>query len=1242
MNSARNIKRKHNPRQNANPFSAATFCYTLPTFIKGSKKPFEEDDLYQTLGEHQSETLANRVETLWKNQEKPSLAKALMSTFAFEYIALGLVLGTSELVLKPAQAVFLGRLLLYYMPTAFVELRITLFEARIYACGIALMSFLYVLIFHPLMTSLHLVGLKAKIACSSLIYRKALKLNNAAFNSTSVGQIVNLVSTDAPMFIVCAFLLHYLWIAPVQCIIVTYLMYQEVGFSSIVGVLLLFLLIPTHHLLGKVASKYRWKAASRTDDRVCYMDEIILGIKAIKIYAWEKLIKGALASLRNLEVKYIRFSMYLKAANISFDALTIPIVIYVTMIVYLSHDEIRADKVFTLMVFYNSLRGSIASVFPQSIAYRALTLVAIKRIEEFLNRPEIEMESIEGTTDLIAVRIVEGYAKWNENLTLHNVNLTVKPGTLVAVVGKVGSGKSSLLNVVLKELRLVSGKIHVNGQISYASQDAWLFSGSIRDNILFSEKTDTKRYDDVVRVCALEDDFGLFPMGDQTIVGGRGASLSGGQKARISLARAVYRDADIYLLDEPFAAVDHRVGKRIFQQCIKEFLGRKTVVLVTHQLSYLKDVDEVIVMSNGTVVSQGPFSENNNVLNCAKDQSNLNDEIVKQPRLVGGEVDITEDTNKEQTSVGSVSTTVYRKYLAASGFLNLMLVGLLFVFAQVLVSSAPYFLTHWVNMAQTVQKFANVSNSSEATPYETYSKTVYIHIYSTLTFACFVIVSLRSYLSFSLLLNSSQKLHNNMFNNLIGGTMHFFNTNSQGRILNRFSQDMAAVDTQLPNIVIDTTQLLLGALASVLLVVIANWWLIIPTLIIGIISYYLKSFCLLTARNIKRLEGVTRSPVFEHLSSSLQGLSTIRAFQAEAKLREEFDSYQDLHSCCYHLFLTTSQGFGYFLDSLCSLYIAAVTLSFVIFDNEALSGDVGLAITQSISLIGYLEWAVLQTAELENSITSVERILEYDSIEQEDKSGTEPRKSWPETGGIVFRDVSLQYSRRGAPVLKNVSFEISPTEKIGVIGRTGAGKSSIVNALLRLSYTSGTILIDNLDIKGVNLQALRSKISVIPQDPTLLSGTLRKNLDPFDEINDGAIWNALDEVNLKQFIASKPQGLCYPITQSGANLSVGQRQLICLARVILHNSKILIMDEATANIDLETDNLIQKTIREKFKNCTILTIAHRLQTVLDYDRVLVMKAGEVVEFDNPSALLKNSNGYFYKILQTLQKPDATS
>lgn len=381
-----------------------------------------------------------------------------------------------------------------------------------------------------------------------------------------------------------------------------------------------------------------------------------------------------------------------------------------------------------------------------------------------------------------------------------------------------------------------------------------------------------------------------------------------------------------------------------------------------------------------------------------------------------------------------------------------------------------------------------------------------------------------------------------------------------------------------------------------------------------------------------------RSPIYSHLGASLNGLSTIRAFEAQTILVREFDSLQDLNSSAFYMFMTTSRAFGFWLDVFSVIYIAIVTLSFFLMADVG-GGNVGLAITQAMGLTGMVQWGMRQSAELENTMTAVERVVEYQTVDPEQDKTAEPEKAVPENwlraGKIQFQDVVQRYEPGGQskPVLRNLNFTIEPREKIGIVGRTGAGKSSLINALFRLSYLEGRILIDDQDTQTISLESLRRQVAIIPQEPVLFSGTMRYNLDPFDEFADEKLWRALRDVHLHTVVADMPAGLQSKISEGGSNFSVGQRQLVCLARAILRENRILVMDEATANVDPITDGLIQATIREKFSECTVLTIAHRLVTVIDADRVLVMDAGQAVEFDTPYELLRTEQGP--KIFQSM-------
>ncbi|EDX04221.1 GD22416 [Drosophila simulans] len=493
------------------------------------------------------------------------------------------------------------------------------------------------------------------------------------------------------------------------------------------------------------------------------------------------------------------------------------------------------------------------------------------------------------------------------------------------------------------------------------------------------------------------------------------------------------------------------------------------------------------------------------------------------------------------------------------------------------------------------------------------------YIFTVITVLTILVTVARSFLFFNLAMKASIRLHNSMFRGITRAAMYFFNTNPSGRILNRFSKDMGQVDEILPAVMMDVIQIFLALAGIVIVIAVVNPLFLIPTVVLGIIFYQLRTFYLKTSRDVKRMEAITRSPVYSHLAASLTGLSTIRAFGAQRVLEAEFDNYQDMHSSAFYMFISTSRAFGYWLDCFCVIYIAIITLSFFIFP-PANGGD-------AMGMTGMVQWGMRQSAELENTMTAVERVVEYEDIEPEGAleapADKKPPKSWPEQGKIVFDELSLRYTPdpKSENVLKSLSFVIKPKEKVGIVGRTGAGKSSLINALFRLSYNDGSVLIDKRDTSEMGLHDLRSKISIIPQEPVLFSGTMRYNLDPFDEYSDEKLWRSLEEVKLKEVVADLPSGLQSKITEGGTNFSVGQRQLVCLARAILRENRILVMDEATANVDPQTDGLIQTTIRNKFKECTVLTIAHRLHTIMDSDKVLVMDAGRAVEFGTPYELL---------------------
>ncbi|XP_025834705.1 probable multidrug resistance-associated protein lethal(2)03659 isoform X2 [Agrilus planipennis] len=1321
-------KKPPNPRENCNPISAATFMYTIPTFMDGYKRELEVTDLYETFSEHKSSTIGDKLENAWnKEVEKskiakrtPSLRRALIRVFGLEFMAYGIILLLTEVFVRIGQPLALGQLIYFYKPG---QKEITQAEAYWYAAAVVLCSLINVLVTHPYMQGMLHLGMKMRVASCSLIYRKALRLSKTALGQTTVGQVVNLLSNDVNRFDVAVIFAHQLWVGPLETIIVTYFMYQLVGISAVIGIFFLLMFIPLQFYLGKQTSVLRLKIALRTDERVRLMNEIIQGIQVIKMYTWEKPFAKLVALSRRYEIKAIRATSYIRGIALSFIMFSTRISIFASILAYVLlqtgfAETINAEQVFVLTAFYNILRPSMTVFFPQGIAQVAEANVSVNRLNKFMlyeetivpaKSPETsgksdgQLNSSDETNRLtdslkddafrddIAINVQNASAKWSstsiEN-TLTNVNLRVKKGSLVAVIGPVGSGKTSLLHVILKELPVMQGNVDVNGVVSYASQEPWLFAGSVRQNILFGQSLDRERYKTVVRKCALERDFTLLPYADKTIVGERGVSLSGGQRARINLARAVYKDADIYLLDDPLSAVDAHVGKQLFESCIAGYLKEKTVILVTHQLQYLKDADRIVILEDGLLKAEGTYSELQDsgldfakLLNDQSDETEIETDKSQPRQRLQSIQSISSNTDdkgpvpmevEEQKGAGAIGSYVYKAYFKAGGNICVIFnMFMLFFLSQVAASLGDYFITFWVNLEQLqaengsyaskspfpgeeIYEIALISNgTSSVMPNATRSSSnffgssildlwqpsqnVCIYIYTGLIVGTVILSLIRSFVFFAVCMRSSTKLHDNMFDSITHATMRFFNTNSSGRILNRFSKDMGQIDELLPGALIDVLQISLALVGIIIVVAIVNPLLMIPTFIIAVIFYLLRIFYLSTSRCVKRLEGITRSPVFAHLNASLQGMTTIRAFGAQKILEKEFDNHQDLHSSAWYIFISTSRAFGLWLDFICVIYIAVVTLSFLVFGDEKFGGNVGLAITQALGLTGMFQWGMRQSTELENQMTSVERVLEYSDVEKERGLETpqekKPPKNWPERGTITFINLYLRYFPQDPPVLKSLNFTIHDKEKIGIVGRTGAGKSSLIAALFQLTETEGHIYIDNVDIKNLGLHDLRSKISIIPQEPVLFSGTMRKNLDPFDEYDDDTLWKALEEVELKEVVSDLASGLNSKMSEGGTNFSVGQRQLVCLARAIIRNNRILVLDEATANVDPQTDALIQHTIRKKFVDCTVLTIAHRLHTVMDSDKVLVMDAGSMVEFDHPHILLRNTKGFLYSMVQ---------
>uniref|UniRef100_A0A8C8HTG5 Multidrug resistance-associated protein 4 n=1 Tax=Oncorhynchus tshawytscha TaxID=74940 RepID=A0A8C8HTG5_ONCTS len=1207
-------------------------------------------DMYQVLPDDASQGLGEELQRHWdkevrmaaKELRMPKLTKAIVKCYGKPYAVLGIFSFT--VVIQP---VFLGKLIQYFEKYDPDDMD-ALYEAFGYAAGISLSTVALTVLQMHYYYHVQRTGMKIRVAMCHMIYKKALCLSSAAMGKTTTGQMVNLLSNDVNKFDEVTNNLHYLWIAPLQAVVVIILLWYEIGLSCLAGVAVLLFLLPLQTMFGKLFGSLRSKTAALTDNRIRTMNEVVSGIRIIKMYAWEKPFSALVNDVRREEISKIMSSSYLRGLNLASFFAASKIIVFITFAVYvLLGNTISASRVFVAVSLYGAIKITVTLFFPQAIEKVFETIISIRRIKHFLLLEEIERPKMRFTPEEkkdASVEIKDLICYWDKCLdtpSLQNLSLTVKSEQLVAVIGPVGSGKSSLLSAILGELPHDKGVLRVKGQLTYASQQPWVFPGTIRSNILFGKELHPQKYEKVLRACALQRDMELLPDGDLTVIGDRGATLSGGQKARVNLARAVYQDADIYLLDDPLSAVDAEVGRHLFEQCICGILKNKPRILVTHQLQYLQAANQILVLKEGHVVGRGTYSELQHsgvdftsLLKRDEEepQTNNNHSVVKHAfsqNSISSWNSVVSHTSSmhsvkdgaEQLSVGPNPTHFLSTYVLQD-----------------------WWLAYWageqeklnINGTVIVQNGLNITQELDLG--------FYVGIYAGLTLASVIFGFAKSLVMFNVLVKAAQSLHNRMFNSILRTPVRFFDINPIGRILNRFSKDISQLDFMLPNTFVDFSQSILQNIGVVVVAASVMPWILIPVVPLLIIFLFLRRYFLQTSRDVKRLESTTRSPVFSHLSSSLQGLWTIRAFGAEERFQNTFDAHQDLHSESWFLFLVTSRWFALRLDGICAAFVTVTAFGCLFLRDGLEAGAVGLVLSYAVTLLGNFQWTIRQSAEMENMMTSVERVVEYTELESEAPWETQkrPPPEWPSKGLITFDRVSFSYSSDGPVVLKDMKAMLRPKEKVGIVGRTGAGKSSLVSALFRLAEPEGRIYIDGVLTSEIGLHDLRQKMSIIPQDPVLFTGTMRKNLDPFSQHTDEDLWNALQEVQLKSVVEELPNKMETVLAESGSNFSVGQRQLVCLARAVLRKNRILIIDEATANVDPRTDELIQKTIRDKFRECTVLTIAHRLNTIIDSDRILVLGAGMIQEFDKPYVLLQNQESALYRIVQQTGKAEAAS
>lgn len=1143
------------------------------------------------------------------------------------------------------------------------------FQAAIIACfGLVLTTIFLSWSWHFTFLTVIRVGCNLRTALTTLIYQKILRVSKSSLEITNTGKMLNVIATDLQKFEDLSWNFAYLFIGPLMSIVVISVTYLYLGIACVGGLSILLLWIPLQFLMGKLFSKFKGSTAKATDSRIKIMAEIISSVKFIKVNAWEASFAKMVDSLRRKEISEIKKTALLKATNSALFLVATRIMVFASLIIYVMQGHsLDAEMVFVVMSLFNAIRLPVTNYFPNAVGLGAEALVVIRRVKDILLLHEVEMiDQKEDSPKLVSngkialkrdkiISLSNMSAKWTKSSIenhLKDITTEIKGSTLNIICGPVGSGKSCFLNTLLQETHLISPASSrvISGSISYCPQESWCFSGSIKENILFGSSYDESKFIEVTNACGLQRDFTLFPHGSETSIGEKGYTLSGGQKARVTLARAVYHDADIYLLDDPLSAVDPKVANHIFNQCMKQYLKDKCVILVTHQLQFLEDADNIIVLRDKELHSSGSYSElmasNVDFLTIlgadddAEEGGDANTKSKKKKKIMpaeqiddGEERPKTTKTDKnadnENKASGSVSGRVYWQYFTAGGsVLSIIIVALITLGSQASLHFSDLWLTAWTkSYDQTLNQSVDFTHMAE---YISNVSETNIITYSSLSLGIFASAIARTVMLYALCLASSINLHDKVFKCILSTRMSFFENNPIGRILNRFTRDMGTVDQQIPASVVLLNLDIINSIGIIAVSMYLCWYLVFPCIVLFSIAIPVRNYYLRTARDLQRLDAIGRSPVYSHLATSADGLPTIRAMGKQEQFLSQFIILMNDSVATHWLVLSSGKAIGFVLDAISSVYITFICILLMVVPRDGSLLDdatAGLLLSSSLLLLGSFQYAIRVTADFENQMVSVERVVEYtDLLPEEAVKNYSTPSSWPSRGDIFFENVNLRYD--ADLVLKNINFHIGPGEKIGIVGRTGAGKSSLISVLFRLADFEGNVFIDRKSTKSLSLDILRSALSIIPQDPVLFTGSIRSNLDPFGSYEDEQLWEALNDTRLRDAVNEMDGGLNAFVAESGSNLSVGQRQLLCLSRAVLKKNKIIILDEATANVDHETDRLIQETISSKFASCTVLTIAHRLNTIIQCNRVLVLDAGSVLEFDHPFRLLQNPDGAF--------------
>nr|XP_043614912.1 ABC transporter C family member 8-like [Erigeron canadensis] len=1231
--------------------SKLVFSWVNPLISLGYRKPLVLEDIPFLAPKDQALVAYKRFKVAWDSLQREKngtnnvnlVGRALQRVYGKEMAVVGIY------AFLRTTAVIVGPLLLY----AFVNYSNS--ERENFQYGLLLVGCLIVVKVVESLSQRHFyfdakrLGMRMRSALMVAVYKKQLKLSSFGRRRHSTGEIVNYIAVDAyrmgefPMWV------HVAWTSFVQLFLAIGVLFSVVGVGVLPGLVPLILCGLLNVPFAIALQKCQLQFMISQDKRLRSTSEILNNMKIIKLQSWEDKFKNFIHSCRDNEFKWLKESQYQKAYGSVLYWMSPTIISSVVLLgcAFFNSAPLNAATIFTILATLRTMSEPV-KYFPQALSILIQTKVSFDRINSFLVENELKndgmLENQEPRHSSSCIRIQDGNFSWDPESplpSLEGINIEVIRGQKVVVCGPVGAGKSSLLYAILGEITRTSGTVNISGSVAYVSQASWIQSGTIRDNILYGKPMDAIKYENAIKSCALDKDLNDFNYGDLTEIGQRGLNMSGGQKQRIQLARAVYNDADIYLLDDPFSAVDAHTAATLFNDCVMTALGDKTVILVTHQVEFLSEVDNILVMEDGQITQSGRYKDlmtpgtafeqlvnahqnvisdlesssfdNNNSRKKVTDSLNHRNEINEE--ISKTSIQLTEE---EEKPIGDFGWKPFFDYVVISQGGWYFCSSLL---TQIGFSALQAAASYWLAFAVKIPDISSV---------------MLIGVYALISTTSAVFVFMRSFSTTLLGLKASKAFFSKFTESIFGAPMMFFDSTPVGRILTRASTDLSVLDFDIPFSFTFVVTSGIELLTTIAVMASVTWEVLIVGIFAIIATKYFQGYYQPSARELIRINGTTKAPVVNYASETSLGVATIRAFKKEDRFFKNYLKLVDIDARAFIFTNATLEWLVLRAEALQNLTLFTTAFFLVSLPKRYIPpGLVGLSLSYALSLTNAHVFLTRWYCSLSNYIISVERIKQYMHIPPEPPAIVEnnrPPTTWPSNGRIDLQDVKIRYRPNAPLVLKGITCTFKEGTRVGIVGRTGSGKTTLITALFRLvEPDSGKIHVDGVDICSIGLKDLRMKLSVIPQEPTLFKGSIRTNLDPLGLHSDDEIWKALEKCQLKNTISSLLNGLDYSVSDEGENWSMGQRQLFCLGRVLLRRNKILVLDEATASIDSDTDATVQRIIRQEFSNCTVVTVAHRIPTVIDSDMVMVLSSGKMMEYDEPSKLME-SDSYFSKLV----------